>query len=179
MSTQASEEVLIIYNSRSMGRETVVGSVTKKPLGYRKRGDRFLVPRADMLARPDLFRPVNKEDMPVQEMRRVPRRELRKPAHEPRPAPPQQPVQRTPPQEMPPPPELARKQAPEIGGLDQEIRAIDWGGTLNRSHIKALFQNNVRTLRDAREKGRDGLIGIKGIGEKIADTLLSKADEYA
>ena len=61
---------------------------------------------------------------------------------------------------------------------DVEIRAIDWDGKLNRGHVKTLFQANVRTLADAQQKGKAGLMGITGIGEKIADVLLAKAAEY-
>jgi predicted flap endonuclease-1-like 5' DNA nuclease len=56
-----------------------------------------------------------------------------------------------------------------------EIRTIDWGRRLNKSQVRALYQANVRTLKDAVDKDRDGLTAIKGVGEKIADTLLEEA----
>lgn len=187
MTTTSSEQVLITFNSRSTGKRQVTGSATKVYYGYRKRGDEFYVARADMLARPDLFRPVNPEP------KLTPTVGLRG-GRRPRPAPPQtgpsREVQQMPPQPLPPQPMSydeddphdepvvdERQPTASLSG-DAEIRQIDWGKSLNKKHVQTLYQANVRTLADVKEKGRDGLIAITGIGEKIADTLLAKAAEY-
>lgn len=64
-------KVLVKFNSRSSGRQTVTGPSTKTPYGYRKQGDVFEVFEADMKVRPDLFRPVNPppERMPTVALR--------------------------------------------------------------------------------------------------------------
>jgi hypothetical protein len=181
MEQSQGEKILVTYMHPSTGRTQVYGASTKTYYGYRKRGDQFMAFRADALARPDLLLPVDQRELP---QRVVGLRGRTRPQAQPRQAPPSAPLPvKHPPQEKPPPPtpwtdDTSVAMTKPATGYDLskvEIRTIDWGRRLNKSQVRALYQANVRTLKDAVDKDRDGLTAIKGVGEKIADTLLEEA----
>lgn len=181
MEQSQDEQILVEYQSRSTGKTQVRGAVTKKYYGYRKKGDQFMAYKSDSRARPDLLRPVHERDKPAPRVGLRGKRSVQQ--YQGRTVPPAQPAQptRLPPQRVPDPPTQWRDGKDERGvrPASEEIRVIDWGRSLNKNHIRLLFQNNVRTLADVRDKGYDGLIKITGIGDKIAKTLLEKAEEEA
>lgn len=59
--------VLVEYLSMNRGQHKIIGPQTKKFLGYRAGGDKFYIPKADLVAAPHLFRAVPNDSMIVRE----------------------------------------------------------------------------------------------------------------
>lgn len=185
MEQATGKKILIIYNSRNTGRQTVTGPVTKQSYGYRKDGDKFEVYEADMRVRPDLFRPVKPlpQAAPVVGVRGhgVRRRQV---------------VQETPdgPQlSAPPPPPPPKKIVPMERGeeivhvlttlpdskLEWPIEELDWSDTkVNAGHLKLLGDHGILTLADLDKTSEAELLKIKGIGEATVRSVYAMKDRY-
>jgi len=198
MAANTGEKIKIVYSSPSTGKHPVNGMATKTQYGYRKKGDVFFVYEADIRLRPDLFRPVDPlpERMPTVGLRG--KRSASATQRPPAPQPQQQPAAPSrPPQSMPSPPiEIEGKEeffaAPPVAGTkvggfvrhedkppdpgSYTIALVNWEGKLNAGQIKNLSEHNINTLRQARAKGEEGLLAIKGVGPAIAKLLLERPD---
>ena len=166
--------VLVEYTSLNRGSHKVVGAVTKKFLGYRSGGDRFLIPRADLALMGNMFRS-------VQSMIEIPT-ETREPLPEP------QPVAF----EIIQPPEEIQKIETEnipsgdiIGFLNEvadntavsSFRLGDLPGVTPQIE-KELTEAGVTSASDILEMGVEGLLKIKGIGEARAKAIIDGVAEY-
>jgi glycosyltransferase involved in cell wall biosynthesis len=66
------EMILILYQHPNIGQHPVIGPVTKTFYGYRGRGEEFIVHRADVLGRPNVFVPIQLKTADVPEMQAAP-----------------------------------------------------------------------------------------------------------
>jgi predicted flap endonuclease-1-like 5' DNA nuclease len=147
--------ILILYTNPNRGQHRVVGPATQIDYRYRAGGgtERFYVHRADIAARPDFFTPVpTRTETAVVEMQ--------KPA--PLPPPPPKPL-------MERHAEMSRTEKADlqsIPGITNEVEA-------------GLIGLGVETWEDVIKLTVDELLGIKGVGEKRAQTILSYARKVA
>jgi len=169
VSQATGEKVLIMYNSRNRGRQTVVGPVTKQKYGYRKHGDVFEVYEADMRVRPDLYRavqvndvgrPVKPEGNPAVKIRQQNPRTLPDFVRRP-PAP-------------PPPPEPIVVESATVVDNPQHLANIEWE-KINSNHIKLLADAGVITFDDVNARSEEELLAIKGIGPVVVKELKERA----
>jgi uncharacterized Zn finger protein (UPF0148 family) len=54
------------------------------------------------------------------------------------------------------------------------LSELDWGRKLNKRHISLLEENGITTLEQARAKRPEKLLEIRGIGQKVVDTIMSR-----
>lgn len=187
MSESKGTKKLISYNSPNTGKHPVRGMATKEFYGYKRRGDQFNVWESDMRVRPDLFvdistpAPKQPRSMPShrgrpQELANVLGVRATAEAVQEMPAPPTA-IDTVPnepdPYELPSPLEMA----PRESTLNVPLNTLDWGGEVNKGHLKKLAEQDITTLADLIPLTEDNVLAIKGIGAGVTRALFTKLKE--
>jgi len=151
---QDDEFVLCVYASRNLGQHKVIGMAEPRiNYGQRKGGDKFYVRRRDIALQPHLFKVI--EDV------------IKVPESQPS-AIPEAPQLIEAPKPPPPSPHVIENVITDLQGVPGITPAI-------RAQLNA---SGVHTVDDLLCAGVGGLVELKGVGEKRAETIINFARQY-
>lgn len=165
--------VLVLYTHPNRGKHGVIGMGTKKNYGYRSGGDQFLVHKNDVAAQPQYFRVIQSAEQV----------KISQPT--PSTPPPPQPISKPPEQKkvtIPPSmvDELYDKESLDrisemVVQSSKPKNMVDLGALpgVTPAIEKNLRDAGIVTIEDFQEKGVDGLVKVKYVGEARAEAIMA------